>query len=50
MPFIDVGVGDKEAVGVPERNQQVAQGVLHALFGEAQAFAFDDRRVDHVQP
>ena len=48
-PAVDVGVGDEEGVGVPPGDEEVAEGVDDAFFGEAQVFGADDGGVDHVE-
>ena len=48
-PAVDLGVGDEEAVGVPQRNDDVAQTLPDAGFGQAHLLGFQGRRVQQVQ-
>ena len=32
LPLIDAGIGDKEAIGIPKRNQNLPQNKLHTSF------------------
>ena len=48
-PVVDVGVGDEKGVGVPPGDEEVAEGVDDAVFGEAEVFGADDGGVDHVE-
>ncbi len=46
---VHVRVGHEERVGVPPRNQQVAQDLLDAVLGELEVLGAHDGRVDHVE-
>ncbi len=48
-PSVNIGVGDKEGICVPPRQQQVAERMLHALLRKAQGFGADDGGIDHVE-
>ena len=49
MDAVDVGVGDEEGVGVPPRDEEVLEDLLHAVLGEAEVLGADDGRGDHVE-
>ena len=46
---VHVRVGDEEGVGVPPRDEQVAEDLLDAVLGELQVLGAHDGRVDHVE-
>jgi hypothetical protein len=49
VPAVQLGVGDEEGIGVPPRQQHVAQALFDPLLREAQIVRPHHGRIDHVQ-
>ena len=49
-PAVNGRVGDEEAIGIPQGDDDIAQALLDALFGKTHLLGLHGRRVEQIEP